>query len=80
MNYWGGVLLGSGKCVCGVIRICVLLFKLCNCDLNNKVWREDSGFLIDKLIFLVFELRFGDMSVEYEKGYYIFGKLKCYNL
>ena len=35
--------------------------------------------LTDKSTLPVSELRFGDTGVEYEKGYYTLGKLKCYN-
>ena len=45
MNYWGGASPGSGKCACGVTRTCALSSKPCNCDSNDKVWKEDSGLL-----------------------------------
>lgn len=48
--------------------------------MNENVWGEDSGILIDRLIFFVFEFRFGDIWDRGEKGYYIFWKLKCYNV
>lgn len=54
MNYWGGVVLGSGKCVCGMNKICYDLIKLCNCNVNIlDVMLEDSGLLIDKIVFFV---------------------------
>lgn len=79
MNYWGGASPGSGKCACGVTRTCALSSRPWNCDSNDKVWREDSVLLTDKSTLPVSELRFGDTGVEYEKGYYTLGKLKCYN-
>ena len=79
MNYWGGASPGSGKCACGVTRTCALSSRPWNCDSNDKVWREDSGLLTDMSTLPVSELRFGDTSEEHDKGYYILGKLKCYN-
>ena len=79
MNYWGGAPPGSRKCACGVNKSCASSGKPCNCDSNDRVWREDSGFLTDKSTIPVSELRFGDTGANYEKGYYTLGKLKCYN-
>ena len=46
MTYWGGASPGSGKCACGMNNSCAAR-KRCNCDANDQVWREDSGFLTD---------------------------------
>ena len=79
MNYWGGAPPGSGTCACGVNKSCSLPGRPCNCDTNDHVWREDSGFLTDKSTLPVSQLRFGDTGAAGEKGYYTLGKLKCYN-
>ena len=45
MNYWGGAAVNSGKCACG--NSCAA-GRTCNCDANDGVWRQDSGYLTDK--------------------------------
>lgn len=79
MIYWGGVILVDNyKCVCGLINLCVDLSYGCNCDVNDYVWWEDSGFFNEKFDLLVLMLMFGDSGGFYERGYYMFGKFKCY--
>ncbi|XP_028393429.1 neurexin-4-like [Dendronephthya gigantea] len=84
MNYWGGAAVDSGKCACGMTNRCAggRKFK-CNCDKNDKAWREDSGYLTDKNTLPVIELRFGDTggrfgNGERERGYHTLGKLRCW--
>ena len=59
MTYWGGAT-GSSKCACGMTNSCANPSYGCNCDANDKVWREDSGLLTDKTHLPVRQLRFGD--------------------
>ena len=84
MKYWGGALPGSKKCACGMTNSCADPNKVCNCDKNDAVWREDSGLLTDKSTLPVRELRLGDTggrsSGVDEKGYHTLGKLKCYGI
>ncbi|XP_028414790.1 contactin-associated protein like 5-3-like [Dendronephthya gigantea] len=80
MNYWGGAAVDSGKCSCGMTNSCAGGGK-CNCDKNDQVWREDSGYLTDKNTLLVTELRFGDTGKRNgvnERGYHTLGKLRCW--
>ena len=49
----------------------------CNCDKNDRVWREESGLLTDKTKLPVKQLRFGDADGS-DQGYHTLGKLKCY--
>ena len=76
MNYWGGAAVNSGKCACGMTNSCASGWK-CNCDANDLIWREDSGYLTDKNTLPVAELRFGDTTGG-EKGYHTLGKLRCW--
>ena len=79
MLYWGGA--GPEdlyKCACGVTQQCADRSDGCNCDKNDDVWREDSGFLTKKAHLPVTELRFGDTDASNEEGYHTLGKLKCY--
>ena len=78
MRYWGGASPGSGKCACGMTNSCADSSDGCNCDKNDGVWREDSGFLTDKTKLPVKQLRFGDAGGGYEQGFHTLGKLKCY--
>ena len=77
LTYWGGATQG---CECGMNNSCVDQHKLCNCDVNDNVWREDSGFLTNKSHLPVSQLRFGDTGHSGEEGYYTLGKLKCYGM
>lgn len=74
MDYWGGAAPGSRKCACGMTNSC----PKCNCDRNDYVLREDSGYLTDKLTLPVTQLRFGDTGEAGEYGYHTLGKLYCY--
>ena len=80
MTYWGGASPGSGKCACGMTNSCADPRDGCNCDKNDKVWREDSGLLTDKTHLPVKQLRFGDTQGRSEEGYHTLGKLKCYGI
>ena len=77
MNYWGGAAVNSGKCACGMTNSCAGGGS-CNCDKNDAVLREDSGFLTDKNTLPVTELRFGDTGGTNEYGYHTLGKLLCW--
>ena len=84
MTYWGGgANLPTGGCACGLTGTCADDESLkCNCDKNDKNWREDSGFLTIKSHLPVKQLRFGDTRDPYfdEEGYHTLGKLECYGL
>ena len=77
LTYWGGASV-SGKCACGMTNSCAKPSYGCNCDANDKVWREDSGPLTYKSHLPVRQLRFGNTGGSNEKGYHTLGKLKCY--
>ena len=78
VTYWGGASPGSGKCACGVTNSCAESSLGCNCEKNDRVWREDSGLLTEKTKLPVKQLRFGDAGDSYNQGYHTLGKLKCY--
>ena len=42
-DYWGGAPPDSSMCACGVNQSCADRLKFCNCDINDDIWREDSG-------------------------------------
>ena len=77
MTHWGGASV-SGKCACGMTNSCADSSLGCNCDKNDRVWREDSGLLTDKTKLPVKQLWFGDAGDSVHQGYHTLGKLKCY--
>ena len=48
MNYWGGGDPDGSGCACDVDKSCVDPDFVCNCDKNDEVLREDSGYLTSK--------------------------------
>lgn len=81
MTYWGGASpADSYKCACGVTNTCADSKRGCNCDKNDKAWREDSGLLTQKNDLPVLQLRFGDTGTYFEEGFHTLGKLKCYGV
>ena len=48
MNYWGGGDPDSSGCACDLDKSCVDPDFVCNCDKNDNVLREDSGYLTSK--------------------------------
>ena len=81
MTYWGGAT-ENGKCAGGMNNTCANPNRDCNCDTNDKEWREDSGLLTDKTKLPVIQLRFGDTGHDIfkEEGHHTLGKLKCYGI
>ena len=77
MSNWGGVDHTKKGCSCSLTGTCATN-KKCNCDANDGVWREDSGYLKEKEYLPISEVRFGDTGDSSEKGYHTIGKLKCY--
>ena len=84
MTHWGEAEPGSGKCACGMTKSCANANRVCNCDANDKMWREDSGLLTEKTSLPVKELRFGDVGLTQnnvdELGYHTLGKFKCHGI
>ena len=77
MNYWDGATADSEKCKCGMTNSCSG-GHLCNCHENDAQLREDSGYLTDKNILPVMQLRFGDTGSSNEYGFHTLGKLLCW--
>ncbi|XP_035659048.1 neurexin-4-like [Branchiostoma floridae] len=76
-EYWGGASPGSFECDCKLTGTCDKSNYPCNCNINDNVWREDSGFLTRKDDLPVKQLRFGDTTAP-EDGYHMLGKLICH--
>ena len=76
IHFWQETLFNQTNCS----DTCANPNRGCNCDKNDKEWREDSGLLTDKTKLPVKQLRFGDTGGTREQGYHTLGKLKCYGI
>ncbi|XP_068741835.1 contactin-associated protein-like 2 [Montipora capricornis] len=47
-DHWPGAPAGSNKCACGVNGTCADPSLPCNCDIGDKTWREDEGYVTEK--------------------------------
>ena len=80
MTYWSDASEAIQGCACRATCSCANPQHFCNCDINDNVWREDSGLLTNKSHLPVSQLRFGDTGLDPEEGYHTLGNLKCYGL
>lgn len=76
-HYWGGSGGRDGYCACGVTGTCAQSYHKCNCDANDNVWREDSGYLTQQEDLPVTKLYFGDADAPSELGRHTLGTLQC---
>lgn len=53
--------------------------KLCNCDANDRVWRYDNGFVIEKQRLPLSEVHVGETGGVTEKMKFTVGPLECQN-
>ncbi|XP_068677964.1 contactin-associated protein-like 2 [Montipora foliosa] len=75
-DYWGGAEPGSKKCACGMQpSYCKHTHKYCNCDIKDRQWRVDEGYLRDKRTLPVTGLEFNTKS---EGSYFTLGPLECW--
>ena len=75
-EYWGGAEPGSNKCACGMTEppSCAGI-KFCNCDVRDRIWRVDAGYLRDKNTLPVTGLLFNKKS---KKSEFTLGPLECW--
>eukprot|EP00795_Rhopilema_esculentum_P001530 gene1530-15976_t len=82
-TYWGGAKPGSKSCGCGMPdkRNCAADHHLdCNCDVGDRQWRNDEGYLTDKDSLPVTMVQF---SIDQQKGrsqrsFFTVGQLECF--
>ena len=82
MTNWGEAPPGKTSCPCAVTGSCDNNSYVCNCDMNDPVWRSDEGFLTDKATLPVTRMEFGDTGTYLavnKMGNYTLGKLVCFN-
>uniref|UniRef100_A0A8C9RIP2 Contactin associated protein 2 n=1 Tax=Scleropages formosus TaxID=113540 RepID=A0A8C9RIP2_SCLFO len=75
--YWGGSGPGIQKCACGIERNCTDPKYYCNCDADQKQWREDSGLLVYKEHLPVNQVAVGDTNRPGSEAKLTVGPLRC---
>ncbi|KAI1889032.1 hypothetical protein AGOR_G00174880 [Albula goreensis] len=75
--YWGGSGPGIQKCACGIERNCTDPKYFCNCDADQKQWREDSGLLVYKDHLPVNQVAVGDTNRPGSEAKLTVGPLRC---
>ncbi|XP_078687088.1 uncharacterized protein LOC144919502 [Branchiostoma floridae x Branchiostoma belcheri] len=75
--HWAGAGSGRHTCSCGESGTCEDDNPACNCDNNDNVWREDSGWLTDKNTLPVMQLNFGDTGDPGESAFHTLGRFAC---
>ncbi|XP_068604326.1 contactin-associated protein-like 2a [Brachionichthys hirsutus] len=75
--YWGGSAPGIQKCACGIDRNCTDTKYDCNCDADQKQWREDSGLLVNKEHLPVSQVAVGDTNRPGSEATLTVGPLRC---
>uniref|UniRef100_A0A8C1GRT2 Contactin associated protein 2 n=1 Tax=Cyprinus carpio TaxID=7962 RepID=A0A8C1GRT2_CYPCA len=76
--YWGGSVPGIQKCACGIERNCTDSKYYCNCDADQKQWRDDSGLLVYKDHLPVSQVAVGDTNRPGSEAKLTVGPLRCY--
>lgn len=60
ITYRDGAAAKSSKCAIGIKGTGTNVARKCNCDANDRKWREDNSLLTNKTHLSVKHLRFGD--------------------
>lgn len=76
-SYWGGSGPGIQKCSCGIEHNCSSPAHYCNCDADNRAWKEDSGLLMYKEHLPVSEVTVGDTGRSGSEAKLTVGPLRC---
>ncbi|XP_051542697.1 contactin-associated protein-like 2 isoform X2 [Myxocyprinus asiaticus] len=76
--YWGGSGPGIQKCACGIERNCTDSKYYCNCDADQKQWRDDSGLLVYKDHLPVSQVAVGDTNRPSSEAKLTVGPLRCH--
>uniref|UniRef100_A0AAR2LAJ4 Contactin associated protein 2 n=1 Tax=Pygocentrus nattereri TaxID=42514 RepID=A0AAR2LAJ4_PYGNA len=75
--YWGGSGPGIQKCACGIERNCTDPNYYCNCDADQRQWREDAGVLMYKDHLPVTQVIVGDTQRSGSEAKLTVGPLRC---
>ena len=78
LAYWGGGPTNGVGCACGITNTCHNRATKCNCDANiETIQLMDQGYLTDKSVLPIIQVKFGDTGGAAECLYYTLGKLEC---
>ncbi|KAJ8049840.1 Contactin-associated protein-like 2 [Holothuria leucospilota] len=75
---WGGAVINSRKCACGMTGDCSDPNKFCNCDADSTSGEIDEGVLKEKERLPVTKLQFGDNEAGRSSASFHLGKLRCH--
>ncbi|XP_061652281.1 contactin-associated protein-like 2b isoform X2 [Phyllopteryx taeniolatus] len=75
--YWGGSGPGIQKCACGIEHNCTNPKHYCNCDADQRSWREDAGLLVYKDHLPVRQVAVGDTGRAGSEAKLTVGPLRC---
>ncbi|XP_061696396.1 contactin-associated protein-like 2b isoform X2 [Syngnathoides biaculeatus] len=75
--YWGGSGPGIQKCACGIEQNCTNPKHFCNCDADQRSWKEDAGLLVYKDHLPVRQVVVGDTGRAGSEAKLTVGPLKC---
>ncbi|XP_019724921.1 contactin-associated protein-like 2b [Hippocampus comes] len=75
--YWGGSGPGIQKCACGIERNCTNPKHYCNCDADQRAWKEDAGLLVYKDHLPVRQVVVGDTGRAGSEAKLTVGPLRC---
>ena len=76
-HYWGGGDRKAFTCACGLKGNCADPRLKCNCDVMDKQWRSDGGYLDDKNDLPVSKLQFSRKYTN-PRAMYKLGPLECF--
>ncbi|VDI73660.1 Hypothetical predicted protein [Mytilus galloprovincialis] len=65
-------------CECGISQTCQQSNVLCNCDINDNIWRSDEGYVTNKDALPIVAFFAGDTGSSVEKGEHFIGPIECY--
>ncbi|VDI73662.1 Hypothetical predicted protein [Mytilus galloprovincialis] len=65
-------------CECGISQTCQESNVLCNCDINDYIWRSDEGYVTNKDALPIVAFFAGDTGDSGEEGHHFIGPLECY--
>ncbi|CAC5371321.1 unnamed protein product [Mytilus coruscus] len=65
-------------CDCGISQTCHRSDVLCNCDINDGIWRSDEGYVTNKDALPIVAFFAGDTGSAQEEGKHFIGPIECY--
>ncbi|XP_050395957.1 contactin-associated protein-like 4 [Patella vulgata] len=78
--YFAGNGTDNDACACGIEDSCDAQGVKCNCQINDNVWREDSGFITNITALPMITFEGGDTGSTHERAYVTIGPLRCQRL